>query len=162
MSQRCTDSHTSHLTMTNVSSKDMASALVTLALLMVQLTAIQLMDMLTISSSVVLAHVARSPVMECYVSRRPRTSGATMTMVRGTSDSDLSSTAMTRRAAEKHVLSTHSLRFSTMAGVLAITATVTPWIRIIRDQIKTVVKLMRMATVLEEDGLTQSILTTDT
>ena len=70
--------------------------------------------------------------------------------------------AMTRRAAEKLVLSTHSLRFSTMAGVHAITATVTPWIRIILDQIKTVVKLTRMATVLEEDGLTQSILTTDT
>ena len=100
--------------------------------------------------------------MECSVSRRPRTSGATMTMVKEISDSDLSNTAMTRRAAEKLVLSTHSLHFSTMAGVHAITATVTPWIRIILDQIKTVVKLTRMAIVLEEDGLMPFTPTTDT
>ena len=140
----------------------MDSVLATLVLLMVQPTATQLMDMLTISNSVVLAHVARSPVMECSVSRRPRTSGATMTMVREISVSDLSNTAMTRRAAEKLVLSTHSLHFSTMVGVHAITATVTLWIRIILDQIKTVVKLTRMAIVLEEDGLMPFTPTIDT
>ena len=140
----------------------MDSVLATLVLLMVQPTATQLMDMLTISNSVVLAHVARSPVMECSVSRRPRTSGATMTMVREISVSDLSNTAMTRRAAEKLVLSTHSLHFSTMAGVHAITATVTPMTHTTNDKTQNAEKLMRMATVLEEDGLMPFTPTIDT
>jgi hypothetical protein len=65
--------------MTPVSNKDQASVLDTLVLLTEQPTAIQLMDMLMISSSAVLAHVAWQLVMECSASKRPLTSDAITT-----------------------------------------------------------------------------------
>ena len=130
MSQKCIDSHTSHLTMTSAFKREVASVEVTLVLLMVQPTATLLMDTLTISNSAVLAHTARLLVMECYASKRLLTSGATTTMVTETSVSDHNSMVTTPRLVVKPVLSIHSLHSNTMVGVHAITATVTPLIPI--------------------------------
>jgi hypothetical protein len=103
----------------------MVGAPLTLVKLMVQLTATLLMDMLTTSISVVLAHAVKPLVMECSVSRRLLTSDVTMTMATETLDSDHNSMVMTILAVVKLVQNTHSLLFRTTAGVRVTIVTVT-------------------------------------
>ena len=102
----------------------MVGAPLTLVKLMVQLTATLLMDMLTTSISVVLAHAVKPLVMECSVLRSTLTLDVTMTMLKETLLSDRWIMVTTIILVVKLALTTHTLHSRTMAGAHVTTGTV--------------------------------------